>query len=1165
MKMRYSEYLQIDEAFQYSVNLQFDINNIDKIKNYIPTKDSCEVIEKYIDSIYGNFNKSTTLIGPYGKGKSHLLLVLLTIINNYNAEDEKYIMELLNKINKVSNSLYIKLSELRTKKLKYMPIIINSNYNNMNQAFLLGMNEALQRENINDLVLNTYYEIAIDVIRKWEKESDLKTKLNLFLKENDTTIKILKNSLMMYDEKYYNLFKKAYIKIMHGMEFNPLINTDLIKLYQDITYKISEKNYNGIIVVFDEFSKFLEYVGNESMMKDLKLLQDFAELSSRTGKKEQILFTCITHKTINEYIKNLKEDKVNAFKTVEGRFKEIYFNRSMEQNYEIISQTIKRTEKFNKEYCKAFEENKELYLSLSEKFNFLHFNEYEKTLFEGCYPLNPLTVYTVINLSEKIAQNERTLFTFLTDDDVYSFKSFIKKSDGKVLFNVDTIYDYFYNLFKKETDENIKKNWLKADSSLAKVENEIDRKIIKALSIIYMVNDFNLLIPNEMTLRLAVNLDEKTFNFRIQELIEKGILKYRKTNKTYDFSSVYNKEVINEIKDLVNTKFYKINEKDVLNKIIDLGYTIPRRYNQEYKMTRFFKNDFILDSEIMQLKNLNLVKKASFCDGVVLNLLQQSYEIEEIEEKFKAFDDENAILKISKHKISKDLIDSLKEFEAIEYISKNKVLDSEMYTELQLIQSEIIEFINIELEKVFNQKNICEILYLDKKYKTEKISAIVSDVCEQVYNRTPIINNEMINKDVISTPILKARNIVMDSLLLDDPELIKSETSAEATIYKSVVAKKENEDINSILKIIKDYIKKSEQNEKKSFEKLIEKLSQKPFGIRNGVLPLLLCIVIEEYKDRLVFYYKNKEIDLNSVNISKIIDEPENYYINLERGSEDKDIYVEKMLYLFDTSVNTQYREKIKILIETMKKWVLAFPRIIRELNVSQFDENEKKCHVLLKNELLKPDLNNNEFLFISVKDIYEKDNLLDIYNKINESKIFLDEYLDNYKDYIVDKTKEIFEHNSKSNINILLKKWYESIDKKINKIVVKYEIKELLEYIDTLSTFNEKEIIEDIAYIVTGRYIEDWQNNTLDEFENKLQQIMNDVKFLNIPEEKESKTITISSGNKEIVKYLDSNSISMLGNTMKNNIEDIIEEYGESIDETEKIKVILEILKKYM
>lgn len=89
-------------------------------------------MEYYIDSILGNFSKSTTLIGPYEKGKSHLLLVLLTILNDYDTKDEHDIEELLQKIKNTNEQLYEKLAKIRKEKLKYMPVIINSNYNNMN-------------------------------------------------------------------------------------------------------------------------------------------------------------------------------------------------------------------------------------------------------------------------------------------------------------------------------------------------------------------------------------------------------------------------------------------------------------------------------------------------------------------------------------------------------------------------------------------------------------------------------------------------------------------------------------------------------------------------------------------------------------------------------------------------------------------------------------------------------------------------------------------------------------------------------------------------------------------------------------------------------------------------------------------------------------------------
>ena len=49
--MRYRDIIGVNENFQYSVNLQFDINNIDKIKEYIPTKDGCELLKIYINNI----------------------------------------------------------------------------------------------------------------------------------------------------------------------------------------------------------------------------------------------------------------------------------------------------------------------------------------------------------------------------------------------------------------------------------------------------------------------------------------------------------------------------------------------------------------------------------------------------------------------------------------------------------------------------------------------------------------------------------------------------------------------------------------------------------------------------------------------------------------------------------------------------------------------------------------------------------------------------------------------------------------------------------------------------------------------------------------------------------------------------------------------------------
>lgn len=1162
--MKYSDYVRINDTFQYSINLQFDINNINKIKEYIPTTDSCEVMEHYFDSILGNFSKSTTLIGPYGKGKSHLLLVVLTLLNDYEEADLEILEQLIEKIKYINSDLYNKIIKIRNSKRKYLPVIINSNYNNMNQAFLLALSEALERDKITNISFNTYFKAALDLIKQWEENDDKEIiqKLEICLEKDNASLEELKYKLGIFDEDAYKEFKHVYKCVMHGMEFNPLINTDIIKYYKDVNYKINKIGYNGMLVIFDEFSKFLEYVSNENMMKDLKIIQDFAEMASRTGKQEQIIFSCITHKTINEYIKNLNDEKINAFKTVEGRFKEIYFNRSMEQNYEIISQAINKLEGFEKFFENEFEKKKNFYDDLENHFKFCRFENAKEILFEGCYPLNPVTVFSVISLSEKVAQNERTLFTFLTDDDINSFKYFINNNVEEELFNVNKVYDYFYNILRKENDNKIKEIWIKVENAINKVNEKIESDILKTLGIVYMVNDFDNLPPNEETLRLAVDIDKKQFDLKIKKLKELGVIKKKKSNKMLDFSTVYNKEVEKEIEKEVDAKFYNINVRKSLDKIINPGYVIPRKYNQIFKMTRFFKIKFITEEEILNINSFKILKQENFSDGLILYLLRKSDNIDRIINKMMEISDNSTILEIPKEKISDELIKSLKEYEAVEYIRRTEENEIEIERELSLIEEDLIELIQNEIKHKF--ENIECLIYLDEEIRDNKISALCSKICENIFGKTPVINNEMINKKDLSSPIYKARNIVIESVLNNNTDLIRTTTSAEATIYKAIVDKRDNEDIRKVIDIIKQYINDTEKTGRRTFEELILELTSQPYGLRNGIIPILIAISFQEYSENIVLSYQNREVEINAINISKIVEEPEKFYLYVEKETQDKIKFVRKMAELFNSQYSYIERNNIKELVYKMKNWALGLPRVSREL-----EENNKIINdngfIKIKNQLLTDDLNNNEFLFKVLKKELKVDNYDDCFDRITDMKDNYDNFVQNLIKSMLFDFKERFCHNSKNNLNKILTEWYRNLDKRVKETVISYEAKKVFEYIENLDTFNELEIFENFSNILLGYYVEEWQINTEIEFFEKLDKLLTEIDITKENKEQKQEKVTISIAGSEVTKYINSDEITAIGNTLKNNIEDSIEEYGDSIGESEKIKILIEIIKKYM
>lgn len=243
--------------------------------------------------------------------------------------------------------------------------------------------------------------------------------------------------------------------------------------------------------------------------------------------------------------------------------------------------------------------------------------------------------------------------------------------------------------------------------------------------------------------------------------MEKSLIKQKKANKLFDFSTVYNKQILNEIDRIAESKFKSINIKENLTNIIDLGYVIPRRYNQTYKMTRFFKQIFITEEEFLNLKSLKVLEQNYFSDGYILNILRTSNNIEKLLDKTRKFNDDSTIIRIPKESISNEMFEALSESAAIEYIKRTENNDEETIREINIIEDDIIELIQNEIDKKYDNENIKCLAYMDKVINSEKLNSICSEICKRIYSETPVINNEMINKSNCQNQLLKPEQLLL--------------------------------------------------------------------------------------------------------------------------------------------------------------------------------------------------------------------------------------------------------------------------------------------------------------------------------------------------------------------------------------------------------------------
>ena len=80
-----SKIISVASGFQYSVNIGYDLNNDDKLKNFIPTRSSLALMEDILLSTNPtSTERARVLIGAYGKGKSHIVLTILAMLMKRN-------------------------------------------------------------------------------------------------------------------------------------------------------------------------------------------------------------------------------------------------------------------------------------------------------------------------------------------------------------------------------------------------------------------------------------------------------------------------------------------------------------------------------------------------------------------------------------------------------------------------------------------------------------------------------------------------------------------------------------------------------------------------------------------------------------------------------------------------------------------------------------------------------------------------------------------------------------------------------------------------------------------------------------------------------------------------------------------------------------------------
>ncbi len=1179
--MKYSKFIGSDNNFQTSVNLQYDLNKEEKIRGYIPTTQSLSILKRYLNAVCSDNNNednATVLIGPYGRGKSHLLLVLSAILS-HNA-DSPVISDLTHKLTAADSSVGELLSIFHGKNKSYLPIIINSNHTDINQSFIVALREALERNDLNDFFPETYFDSALKMIWTWE--NDFENAIKLFRKElRNRKIKFFdfKNQLSKCSASAYQTFCEIYPLVSNGASFNPLQNTDVVKMYEQVCDAlVQQKSFGGVYIIFDEFSKFLESSAAMTNMQNLKLIQDFAEMAVRSNKMH---LCCITHKEILDYSQS------DSFRTVDGRFKKVYFVASSEQSYELVSNAITHSEKFDKFYNKHKNDLSSVtqLCQMTGIFSELSDEMYTEILEKKCFPIHPLSVFALIHISELVGQNERTLFTFLSQSEEHSFQSFLAQypiDKECALLTPEWIYDYFAELFRVEVfNPKIHSIWAKTQSAVKKCENEEQIKLIKILAVCKIISS-DTFEATDINLKAASNFNDEIYRNTVDSLASLHIIT-RRRDGTYEFLTANGVDIKKNIRNLIEQGIVKIDRPHTLKEAYSTPFILPRQHNAKMHIQRYFVTEFMEASDFWKYTG-DFTEIKGNADGLLIYLISETDDDTHniAGHLHKLGLDESIVVCVTKVWKHNDL---LKEYQAACLLEKqNMNTDDHFREELAVYKYDLFKTIREIADQLYSPSNPDAAYYnstecLDDITKPLLLNRELSNICDRVYPDTPDINNEMINKNRISAQIRKARSKTIDWVLSHKDDIpVMDGYGPEVSILRSTIIVKQlnnnnssdDESLNAVINAVNKTITEAE-NKPASFDIIYKALCSSPFGMKKGTIPVYIAWCMRKNQDAIVLSFKGKEILISGDTLSQIETEPESYTIYVEKGTQEKEAYLEGVISAFSQVDPVTVNNKCTFAAELLQTWFRGLSKFTRDHTINYIDgETVSVPHKMLKfkGQLLQYDINPHAFLFTDIPKFFGNEN--DFIRTLESLRTFADDYnsfITKTKTYLADKTKKLFNRTIKGSLSSIMQDWYNSLPETTRTHIFSSEVNGFLHFIKENTSFDDNDVISELAKCVTMLAIEDWNDQLVNTFLNNLRTYIDTVNSFMLVEEDITTdgtiTLSLDYGGKVYENNITDTEISGIAETAMNNIESHLEEYGEAISAKERVAVLLKLLKK--
>ena len=816
--------VHVNTHYTRSVNLERDADSIELIKAYIPTSRALRTFAKFSST----FNEKTmprswSLIGPYGSGKSSFSVFSSHLLADPVCPTAKASYAVLSK----ADSHLVKSFKKTTKGTSgFLRVLVTGAPQAMGPRIIRSMANAAEN----------YWS------GRKGKNPTIVNRLNKAASEESIT------------------------------------TTDVIELVQELQTQLQKSNSAGLLLVIDELGKFLEYEARHYGANDIYLLQALAEHACK-GQAVNLYVFALLHQSFEQYAKGLGENLKSEWSKVQGRFEEVPFLESAEQVLRVVTAAFEpNISKKETGVVKGFVDPIVSILHDAKALPGVMTKTESKELFKQCYPLHPVSAILLPLLCQKVAQNERTLFSYLGSHEECGFQQALSelKEIGEFI-HPDKVFDYFVaNQSSVMTDHLTHRRWVEVVTAIERL-GDAEPDVIKLLKVIGVLNIIGVKggFKASKELLIACSKSKAAFNRNIKVLSDNSVVTFRKFSGEYRVWQGSDFDLEHALQEQLNN-LGRFSLAEELNKSQSVLPIVARRYTIETGTLRYFLPLFV-DAKSYKSQAINtndpriiFYLAAGQDDEALFNKVVCSHfsplDIVVLclsgTQLYEAVAETQALKRVhnEKNELNTDAV-AMREFE--DRLSAAEIMQSRLLQNLVDQPSES-QWFNGKRKAVINNKR--------------QLQGLMSRVLEGAYNKTPIIHNELINRDYPSAQAVAARNKLLYLILneSDKEDFGIEKFPAEKAIYRSLLLAtgihKENakgewlisEPDKNNLKVIKsrihdvweriDHFVSTTESGSKSFIELNEELQAVPYGVKAGILPILYIAYYRVYQHEIALY-----------------------------------------------------------------------------------------------------------------------------------------------------------------------------------------------------------------------------------------------------------------------------------------------------------------------